>query len=59
MFFKKGHSGGFFKKAVDAGHLGLKVLSHPVTPLIANAIAPGSAVAGNIAKVSGVLQKIR
>ena len=59
MFFKKGHSGGFFKKAVDAGHLGLKVLSHPVTLLIANAIAPGSAVAGHIAKASGVLQKIR
>ena len=55
MFFRKGYSGGFYKKAVDAGHLGLKVLSHPVTSVVANALAPNSAVA----KVSGVLQKIR
>ena len=55
MFYKKGHSGGFFKKAVDAGHMGLKVLAHPLTAVAANAIAPGSAVA----KASGVLQKLR
>ena len=59
MFYKKGHSGGFFKKAVDAGHMGLKVLSHPLTAVAANAIAPSSAVASNIAKASGVLQKLR
>ena len=45
----------FFKKAVDAGHMGLKVLSHPLTAVAANAIAPGSAVA----KASGILQKLR
>ena len=59
MFYKKGHSGGFFKKAVDAGHLGVKVLSNPLTSLAVNTIAPGSAVAGHVAKVSGVLQKLR
>ena len=55
MFFRKGYSGGFYKKAVDAGHLGLKVLSHPVTAVVSNALAPASTVA----KVSGVLQKLR
>ena len=55
MFFKKGHPGGFFKKAVDVGHLGLNVLSHPATAVVANTFAPASTVA----KVSGVLQKIR
>ena len=55
MFFKKGHSNGFFKKAVDAGHMGLKVLSHPATFVASNLLAPNSTVA----KVSGVLQKIR
>ena len=55
MFFKKGSVGGFFKKAADVGHLGLKVLSHPATAVLSNAYAPASTVA----KVSGVLQKIR
>ena len=55
MFFRKGHSGGFFKKAADLGHLGLKVLSHPATFVASNVLAPASTVA----KVSGVLQKLR
>ena len=55
MFLKKGHTGGFFKKAVDAGHLGVKALSHPATFVASNLLAPASTVA----KVSGVLQKLR
>ena len=55
MFFKKGQSGGFFKKAVDVGHLGVKVLAHPVTHTVLRAIDPTSTVS----QVSGVLQKIK
>jgi hypothetical protein len=55
MFFKKGHVGGFFKKATEVGHLGLKVLSHPATHAALNAYVPNSTVAS----VSGVLQKIK
>ena len=55
MFFKKGQAGGFFKKASDIGHLGVKALSHPLTAAVSNTFAPAS----TIAKVSGVLQKIR
>jgi len=55
MFFRKGYSGGYFKKATDLGHLGLKVLSHPLTAVASSALAPASTVA----KVSGVLQKLR
>ena len=55
MFFKKGTVNGFFKKAVDAGHLGLKVLSHPATHAVLNSVAPNSSAAA----VSGVLQKIK
>ena len=55
MFFKKGVVGGFFKKATDVGHLGVKALSHPILGGVVNPIAPNSTVA----KVSGVLQKIR
>ena len=55
MFFKKGTAGGFFKKATDAGHLGIKLLSHPATYVASNVLSPASTVA----KLSGVLQKIR
>ena len=55
MFFKKGTSSGFFKKVVDAGHLGMKVLSHPVSHAVLNSVAPNSGAAA----VSGVLQKIK
>ena len=55
MFFKKGTVGGFFKKATEVGHLGLKVLAHPVSHAALNAYAPTSTAAA----VSGVLQKIK
>ena len=55
MFFKKGVAGGFFKKATDVGHLGVKALSHPILGGVVNYIAPNS----NVAEVSGVLQKIK
>ena len=38
MFFKKGDNRGFFRKAVDAGHLGLKILSHPIVHTVANGL---------------------
>lgn len=52
--FKKGYSGGFFKKATDFGHIGVKTLAHPGTPT-ASIINPNP----TSAKVSGVLQKLR
>ena len=53
MFFKKPNSGGFFKKASEYGHLGIKALGSPVTHSVLNAIAPNSTVA----QVSNLLQK--
>jgi hypothetical protein len=55
MFFKKGSVGGFFKKAVDAGHLGLKAVSHPVVHTALNALAPNS----QVTKVANLLQKAK
>ena len=55
MFFKKGTGSGYLKKIVDAGHLGLKVLSHPVSHAVLNSVAPNSTASA----VSGVLQKIK
>ena len=55
MFFKKGQSGGFFKKATDVGYLGVKALSHPIAGAVTSTFVSNS----NVAKVSGVLQKIR
>lgn len=52
--FKKGTVGGFFKKGVEAGHLGIKALHHPVSNAVLNSLAPNSAVA----KVSNALQKV-
>ena len=53
MFFRKGHSGGFFKKATDFGHLGFKVLGNPITHTALSVLAPNSTAT----KVSGYLQK--
>ena len=53
MFFRKGYSGGFFKKATDVGQIGIKALAHPVTHTALNIIDPNSTVA----KVSSLLQK--
>ena len=55
MFFKKGYSGGFYKKASDYGHLGIKVLSHPLVSAGLNAYIPNS----NVSKVSSILQKAK
>ena len=56
MFFKKGDNRGFFRKAVDAGHLGLKILSHPIVHTVANGLFGENSLVG---KASGVLQKLR
>lgn len=53
MFFRKGYSGGFYKKASDFGHLGVKILASPVTHSALSVIAPNSAVS----KVSSYLQR--
>jgi hypothetical protein len=55
MFFKKGSVGGFFKKAVDIGHLGLKAVTHPVVNSALNALAP----AHTVTKVANLLQKAK
>ena len=55
MFFKKGNSGGYFKKATDSGHIGIKAFVHPATPTLS--IFNPNSTATN--KVSGVLQKIK
>ena len=55
MFLKKGSAGGFFKKAVDIGHLGLKTVTHPVVHTALNALAP----AYTVMKVANLLQKAK
>ena len=52
-FLKKPNSRGFFKKAREYGHLGIKALGSPVTHSVLNMHSPNSTVA----KVSGLLQK--
>ena len=53
MFFKKPNVGGFYTKASEYGHLGIKALGSPVTHSVLNVLSPGSTVA----KVSNLLQK--
>ena len=54
--FKKTLSNGYFKKSVDAGHIGLKSLHNPVSSSTQSSYSPENS---NSPKVSGVLQKIK
>jgi hypothetical protein len=63
MFFKKGNSGGFFKKGAESIHLGVKgiagILDHPLTGASVAYFNPALGAGIASARATGLLEKLK